>query len=103
MLVNILESAAEQILPNIVKTAEAYMWDDDPELSALLAEKDQLDRNQHKLKFKNLSKQIRTRFDQLRTLYYQNMASQISEAHEAQNLEKMFRLSKQNMTSKKPK
>ena len=28
---------------------------------------------------------------------------QISEAHEAKNLEKMFRLSKQNMTSKKPK
>lgn len=102
-LTNILESAAEQSLPNVVKSAEAYMWDNDPELSALHKKRDQLDRNQHKTEFKQLSKQIKKRFDQLRTIYYQNMASQISEAQEARNLEKMFRLSKQKMSSKKPK
>ena len=101
-LISILESAAEQCLPNVVKTAEAYMWDNDTVLNDLNMKRDKLDRNQHKQAYKDLSKHIRKRFDELRTLYYQNMANQISEANEARNIEKMFRLSKQKMSSKKP-
>ena len=66
---NILESAAGQTLSNVVKTAEAYMWDNDQILSDLHNKGHQLDRNQHKPEFKQLSNQIKKRFDKFRNIY----------------------------------
>ena len=50
-----------------------------------------------------MSKKISKRFNQLRSEYYKNLADSISEAQEARNIEKMFRLSKKKMVSGKPK
>ena len=47
----LLERAAEQSLPNIVKTVEAHMWDKDNVLMELLKRRDTINRTQNKTEF----------------------------------------------------
>ena len=102
-LINIIENAAKETIPNTIKSVESYIWDQDEILKTLNKSRDKLDRRQNPLEFKCVSKKISKRFNQLRSKYYKNLADSITEAGEARNLEKMFRLSKKNMISGKPK
>ena len=102
-LVNTIEEAAKQTIPNALKSVESYIWDQDQILLDLNKSRDRLDRQQKPTKYKELSKRIGKRFNQLRSEYYKGLANSISEAQEAKNLEKMFRLSKKKMISGKPK
>ena len=99
--VNILEDAAKQTLPNIVKSVEARIWDSDIELKNLLERRDSIDRHQMKREFQELSSKIRKRFDQLRNEFYKEQADNINEASEARNLEKTFRLAKKATSNSK--
>ena len=101
-LVNILEEAAKQTLPNAVKTIQAKVWDSDEELNRLHNLRDQVDRNTNKQFHGQLTKQIRKRFDQLRNIFYQTEADKLDEAYEARNLEKLFRLGKNTTSHGKP-
>ena len=101
-LVNILEEAASSTLPNVVKSNEAKLWDDDPEFVRLRNLRDSTDRNTRPSEFKSISKEIRKRFDQLRNLYYKGEAEKLDEVYEARNLEKLFRLRKRSSSNKKP-
>ena len=81
--VNILEDAARQTLPNVVKSVEARIWDTYVELKVLLETKDTIDRNQHKAEFQDISNKIRKRFNYLRNKLYQEQADSIHEACKA--------------------
>ena len=85
-----------------MKSVEAKIWDNDEELNRLLKLRDQTDRISNKDQHKILTKKIRTRFDQLRNLFYKAEADKIHETHEARNLEKLFRLAKNTTSHKRP-
>ena len=85
------------ILENSFKILENY-WKTTWFLESIFAGHPELDRDQHKQSYKDLSKHIHKRFNELRTHYYQNMANQFSEPHETCNIEKKLRISKQKMS-----
>ena len=58
-LVNILEEAAKSTLPNIIKSTEAKIWDNDDELVQSRNIRDSIDRNTNPKEFKNITKKIR--------------------------------------------
>ena len=101
-LKNILEEAAVKTLPSIIKSAEGKLWENDEELVKLRQSRDKVDRYTRPEEFKIASKSLRKRFDQLRNQHYKCEASKLEEAHEARNLEKLYRLSKASCTNKKP-
>ena len=69
----------------------------------MFSKRDSLDRNVNKIEHKEYPNQIQKRFDQLRNNVYQGEANKISDAYEARNLEKVYRLSKQNLLNKNAK
>ena len=69
-LVTIIENSGKEPVPNVINTAEAYMWDEDEICADLNQTRDQLDRQQKPSEYKLLSKKISKRFDQLRNEYY---------------------------------
>ena len=101
-LVNILEDAATTTLHDKVASKQSKIWDEDPELSILRNLRDRTDRLSQANEFKNITKQIQKRADQLRNLHYKRQADQLDDAYEARNLEKLFRLCKQSSSNKKP-
>ena len=101
-LVQILEEAAKSTLPEVIKSAEAKLWDHDDTLISLRNHRDSVDRHTQPELFKSINKKIRNRFDQIRNKYYQGQAEKLTEAYEARNLEKLYRLSKASCTNKKP-
>ena len=53
-----------------------------------------VDRNIHILEFKRVTKEIRKRYNQLRNKFYENQAQKLNDAHQARELDKLFRYSK---------
>ena len=101
VLTSVLEDAAKHTLPNAIKTIESRIWDNDAELQSLCTARDKLDRNKNKKPHKELTNKIQQRFDKLRNDFYQGEADKISDAYEARNLEKVYRLSKNKLINKK--
>ena len=92
--VEILENAARATIPNVIKSVEARIWDNDEELKKLLEARDPINRNLYKNEFQFLTSQIKKRFDYLCNMHSKEQADDINEACEARNLEKLFRLEK---------
>ncbi len=101
VLTSVLEDAAKHTLPNTIKTIESRIWDNDTELRSLCNARDKLDRNKNKKAHKEVTNKIQQRFDKLRNDFYQGEADKISDAYEARNLEKVYRLSKNKLINKK--
>ena len=97
-----MEEAATNTLPKKVYSKEANLWDEDPELSLLRNLRDMTDRQTQADEFKNITKKIRKRFDQLRNIHYEGQAEKLNDAYEARNLEKLFRLCKESSSHKRP-
>ena len=93
-LCHILEEAATNTLPDIIKTVEARLWDTDEELTRLNQLRDKTNRQQNKQEHQRLTKLIKNRFNYIRHNYYQNEASEINSVNEARNFEKLFCLAK---------
>ena len=55
-LVNILEEAAKEHTPNIIKSTEAKIWDNDDELVQSRKIRDSIDRNTNPKELKNITK-----------------------------------------------
>ena len=100
ILTKTLEDAAKQTLPNAINTVECRIWDNYEILKNLCSKRDSLDRNVNKIEHKEYTNQIQKRFDQLRNNFYQCEANKVSDVYEARNLEKLYRLSKQNLLNK---
>ena len=101
-LIKILENAASSTLPEVMKSAETKLWDHDDILVSLRNTRDSLDRHTQLEQFKAINKKIQNRYGQIRNNYYQGQAEKLTEAYEARNLEKLYRLSKTSCNNKKP-
>ena len=83
-LVNFLEEAASSTLPNAVRSKEAKLWDDDPELTQLRNLRNATDRNTKPAEFKAITKKLRKRFNQSRNLHYNGEAEKLDEAYDGE-------------------
>ena len=64
-ITSITKNAAKQRVPNVLKSVEAYMWDNDDTLSQMNYQHHNLDRNMFPRKHKMLSKNIKKHFTKM--------------------------------------